>query len=195
MKAFLLSCLISVAFGSFGFAQNNLGGEPTTVPSVDLQKYQGKWFEIARVANSFQEKCVGPTTAVYTILKNGQIKVENRCQLKDGKIDLAEGRAKSADQKTNSKLKVTFAKILGNWVFAFGGDYWIMELDPQYRWVVVGAPDRKFGWILARTPELDLQTLDQIESRIKAQGYDSCQFVVSPQDQKSKLQGKRLCDI
>lgn len=153
-------------------------GPVTTVKQVDLKRYAGLWYEIARIPNRFQKQCVGGTTAEYTLRKDGRINVVNRCLTADGTVDEARGVAKVVDPVTHAKLKVSFVSILG--IRPFWGDYWILALDPDYSWVVVGTPDRKYGWILAREPELAPDVLEGIRRRIRAQGYDPDAFVPSP---------------
>jgi apolipoprotein D and lipocalin family protein len=117
-----------------------------SVPSVDLAKYSGKWFEIASFPMFFQRKCVGDTTAEYAPSKGGAIIVLNRCRTESG-FDEASGTATVVDGFGNSRLKVSF-------FWPFKADYWVIGLDPEYRWAVVGNPDRKYLWILSRTPQL-----------------------------------------
>lgn len=117
------------------------------VPRVDLNRYAGRWFEIARLPNRFQRHCDANTSALYTLREDGKITVLNECETADGKIQSAKGSAHVAnDQGPNSKLKVTF-------FWPFYGDYWIIDLDPEYRWAVVSEPGRKYLWILTRSPK------------------------------------------
>ena len=110
-----------------------------TVDHVDLNRYLGKWYEIARLPNRFEKKCHRDVTAEYS--RDGQkIIVHNSCIQQDGKPNVAEGRAKVVDATTNAKLKVTF-------FWPFYGNYWIIGLDSEYRWAVVGEPGRKYMWI------------------------------------------------
>jgi apolipoprotein D and lipocalin family protein len=137
------------------------------VPSVDLNRYMGTWHEIARLPNKFQRKCAGDTTAVYTLLPDGKITVLNSCRTPEGKITSAKGKAHVADKNgPNTKLKVTF-------FWPFYGNYWIIDLDPDYKWVVVGEPGRKYLWVLGRETRMDESLYQQILERIKQQGYDA----------------------
>ena len=136
------------------------------VPSVDLARYAGKWYEIARLPNRFQRHCASDTTAGYTLRPDGKIAVVNQCRQSDGRMKAANGTARRAGAKEPStKLKVTF-------FWPFSGNYWIIDLDPDYRWAVVGEPSRKFLWVLSREPRLDAAIYDQILDRAKKQGYD-----------------------
>ncbi len=152
----------------------------TTVDAVDLSRYVGLWYEVAKIPNRFQKQCARGTTAEYTLRDDGRITVVNRCIKDDGTVDEAVGVARVVDTATNAKLKVSFVSFLG-WR-PFWGDYWIIGLDEDYRWVAVGTPDRKYGWVLARTPELDVNTMDAIFAIIERNGYQRSAFVMSPQD-------------
>ena len=150
-----------------------------TVDYVDLKKYVGLWYEIAKIPNNFQDQCVKGTTAKYTLKENGEIAVVNSCIDEDGDVYDAEGVAKVVDKNSNAKLEVSFVSFLG-WR-PFWGDYWIIGLDENYKWAVVGTPSRKYGWILSRTPQLDKQTMDMIFEILEEQGYNPKDFEISPQ--------------
>jgi apolipoprotein D and lipocalin family protein len=152
---------------------------PQTVEYVDLKKYAGLWYEIAKIPNSFQDQCVSGTTAKYTISENGEILVVNSCIDEDGEIDKAEGVARVFDKNTNAKLEVSFVSFLG-WR-PFWGDYWIIGLDENYQWAVVGHPERKYGWILSRVKKPDQETMDKIFRILKEQGYNSANFEMTLQ--------------
>jgi apolipoprotein D and lipocalin family protein len=151
------------------------------VPTVDLERYQGKWFELASIPQFFQRKCVRDTFAEYSKLDGGEIRVENNCTGDDSSRIRAEGRARLYDSSETSKLTVTFLKLFGEYRFWAGGDYWVIEIDPNYQWAVVGHPSRRYGWVLSRTPTQPVAVLAEIIGRIKAQGYDACEFIVTPQ--------------
>jgi apolipoprotein D and lipocalin family protein len=154
------------------------------VPTVDLSRYSGTWYEIARLPNKFQKECIGDVTATYTLLDNGEIKVVNRCRKGNGEITEAEGRARRAsDDEPNSKLKVRFAPAFLSFLPFVWGDYWILELAPDYSYAVVGEPDRKYLWVLARSPKMDDGTLAGILDRVKQQGYDLRALIRTEQTQ------------
>ena len=145
-----------------------------TVESVDLKRYAGMWYEIANFPMVFQRDCVGDTTAEYTLHADGGVGVNNRCRNKDGKVDSASGTATVVEGSNNAKLEVTFQQ-------PFKGDYWIIGLDPEYRWAVVGTPDRKYLWILSRSPQLPQEDLDRALAAAKAQGYQLDELRYTPQ--------------
>ena len=128
------------------------------VPHVDLEKYLGKWYEIAHLPFRFENDCTD-ITATYSLSKDGNVSVLNEC-LKDGKLKRAKGKAKVVDKISGAKLKVTF-------FWPFYGDYWIIDLGKDYNYAVVGTPNRKYLWILSRTPHMDDKLFSQlIESEV-----------------------------
>ena len=161
MSRFILLCL-------FAATAHAAEDKPPvrTVPHVDLGRYVGTWYEIASYPQKFQKGCTA-STAVYTLREDGKIQVENRCNRDslDGPEKIARGKAKVVDRESNARLKVSF-------FWPFWGDYWIIDLDPEYRYAVVGNPSRKYLWILSRTRSLPPLVYAQILERIAAQGYD-----------------------
>lgn len=144
-----------------------------TVPRVDLSRYMGLWYEIARFEHSFQQGCVG-SSATYSLLPNGEVAVVNRCVNEaDGHLREATGRAWSVDPAGNARLKVSF-------FWPFRGDYWIIDLGKDYEYVAVGAPNRKYLWILARQPLLDETVYQGIIARAARQGFAVDQLVRRP---------------
>ncbi len=133
------------------------------VPHVELEKYLGKWYEIAHLPAKFQESC-DETTATYTLSKDGSISVLNQCS-KNGKTKQAKGKAKVVDKNSNAKLKVTF-------FWPFYGDYWIIELGNNYDYSVVGTPNRKYLWVLSRTPQMDNKLYSQLVEHARSKGFD-----------------------
>ncbi|CAN5411659.1 lipocalin family protein [soil metagenome] len=192
MKVMLVALFVVFSFvGSW--SQASAGKEPQTVGSVDLQKYSGKWYEVASIPQSFQKQCVSNTTAEYASTENGLISVVNSCDTKTGERSIAEGRAKVEDTVSNSKLKVTFVKIF-NWVFAFGGKYWILDVDANYSYALVGDPTRGYAWILSRTPNISGEQLSQFEKKFSEQGYDTCKILTSVQT-GGFTERKPLCQL
>lgn len=151
------------------------------VDSLDLARYLGSWHEIAVIPQFFQRKCIRDTRATYSMAEGSLIRVENICTRDDGGHDHVEGRARIVDNASSSKLEVSFVELFGEYRFWIAGDYWVIALDPAYRWAVVGHPSRRYGWVLSRDPRLPPATLAEVIGRIKLQGYDACDFVVTPQ--------------
>lgn len=152
---------------------------PSTVHYVDLERYSGTWYEIARYPNSFQSDCAG-TRATYT-LKSGKVGVLNECLVESGseEIESAKGTAFVVDEQSNSKLKVSFVPLLRHFGL-FAGEYWILELDPDYRYVLVGDSQREFLWILSRTPEMPQEEFEEYKELAKMKGYDPEKLQVTP---------------
>ena len=156
------------------------GAEPMdTVSQVNLERYVGKWYEVAKIPNRFQDQCACCVTAEYALRDDGKIDVLNACTKKDGKLDEAKGLARIEDRESNARLKVSFFSILG-WRPVWG-DYWVIGLDGDYRYAVVGSPDRKYGWILARERELEESVLERIFELLGEQGYDPASFQMTRQ--------------
>ena len=143
----------------------------TTVSHVDLNRYMGEWYEIARYPNSFQKGCVG-SKATYTLLDDGKVSVLNECYdgSLSGKLRSAKGKAWVVDKETNAKLKVSFF-----WFFA--GDYWIIDLGRDYEYAVIGHPKRKYLWILSRTQEMDEGVYEGILSLLRDKQYDTSKLI------------------
>ena len=148
------------------------------VPAVDLERFLGSWYEIARIPAWFQNRCVKDTTALYQLRTDGKITVTNRCITRKGDIDQAVGLARVLDPATKARLQVSFVSLLG-WR-PFWGDYWIIGLDPEYRWLVVGDPRRQYGWILSRTSVMEPALLEAAFQSLERNGYGRGRFVLTP---------------
>ena len=152
----------------------------TTVSSVDLHQYLGVWYEIAAIPQFFERQCASNTKAEYDLAENNFISVLNSCDRIKGKSSIAHGRAKVVDHSTNAQLKVTFVHFLG-WQFILGGDYWVLGIGDHYSYAVVGSPNRKYAWILSRTPEMPLPLLSEALQTLTKQGFDTCSLLSMPQ--------------
>ena len=143
----------------------------TTVAFVDLSQYSGTWYEIARLPMWFQRHCVD-SKAIYTSRPDGTVGVHNECQTDTGGLDQVDGVATVVDQKTNARLTVVFdnffARLFGS---SRQGNYWILDLDPDYRVAMVGTPDRRYLWILSRTPRLDEPTYELLVAKALGLGF------------------------
>ena len=146
-----------------------------TVAQVELARYAGAWYEIALLPNRFQKQCVADTQARYR-LDGERVEVVNRCRNADGEVERAKGHAKVVEGSGNAKLRVSF-------FWPFYGDYWVLALDPGYSQVLVGAPSRKYAWVLSRTPQMDEAALNQLLDRAAALGFDRAAFRRTPQTQ------------
>jgi lipocalin/uncharacterized protein YbjT (DUF2867 family)/ligand-binding SRPBCC domain-containing protein len=151
-----------------------------TVPSVDLNRYAGDWFEIARFPNRFQRQCVGDVRATYARRPDGRVVVVNRCRTTDGQTE-ARGIARVVDDRSFARLKVRFAPAWLSFLPLVWGDYWIIGLAPDYSWAVVGDPGREYLWILARTPRLDGARGAAARAAARNNGFDVTRLVPTPQ--------------
>jgi apolipoprotein D and lipocalin family protein len=143
------------------------------VPDVNLARYAGQWFEIARLPNRFQKRCAGEVTATYTVQPNGKMTVLNRCRLENGEEIEAEGVARLAGKGTpNSILKVRFAPAFLSFIPQVWGDYQIIALSPDYTYALVGDPGREYLWILSRSPVMERPVYDRLVEEAKTQGFD-----------------------
>lgn len=140
------------------------------VSSVDLSRYVGRWYEIARLPNRFEKKCADSVTADYALRTDGKIEVINRCRKANGEFTTSKGKAKITDKATNAKLKVTF-------FWPFYGNYWILDLGSNYEYAVVGDPSRKYLWILSRTPQLDETIYQQLLTKMAERGFDTTKVI------------------
>lgn len=164
-----LSCLFAMLAGAMLAACSTPAPLLPTVQAVDLGRYYGTWYEIARLPNRFQSMCVSDVRATYR--PDGKaVSVVNQCRTADGTLEQADGIARLVEGSQGAKLRVSFFR-------PFYGDYWILELDPEYRWVLVGEPARNYAWVLAREPKLDEATLEALLARASALGFDRQAFL------------------
>lgn len=144
-------------------------GELTTVKHVDLSQYMGIWYEVAFLPNRFEKKCIEGSIACYSLMENGMVKVENRCQTSKG-VSRAHGVAWVADPDSQAKLKVSFIPF-AKYFRWFGGDYWILYLDENYQHVIVGDPSFKYLWFLARTESVSEEVFQKLSKIACEKGF------------------------
>jgi apolipoprotein D and lipocalin family protein len=142
-----------------------------TVASVDLDRYLGTWYEVARLPNRFQRSCARDVTATYAKRPDGRIDVVNRCRTEEGRTIEASGVARVVDQ-SSARLKVRFAPAVLSFLSFVWGDYWVIGLADDYSWAVVGSPDRTYLWILARTPVPDAGLFEAGWAAARDNGFD-----------------------
>lgn len=153
------------------------------VPELDLERYAGVWHEIARLPNRFEDQCVADITATYTPMGDGKIRVVNACVNEDGKTEAVEGEARLAGEHP-AKLEVRFAPKWLSFLPFVWGDYWVIALDEDYRWSIVGEPGRDYLWFLTREPSVDAETFESLKSRARELGYnlDELEVITPPRD-------------
>ena len=187
IKKFTLAMVLPtlLTFSTFVSAQKKNSENKTevqTVSSVDVKRYAGKWYEIARHSNKFQKKCVGNTTATYTTKADGKIAVVNQCLMKDGTTGKAEGEAKIADTASNAKFEMSFASKFKSFLSADWDDYWIVDLDENYQYAAVSDPKRENLWILSRTPEMKDAVYQNLLRRVEKLGFKPGKLTKTPQN-------------
>jgi len=171
----LLSVGILLSVGALIFSGCQKHYDLKTVASVDLNRYLGVWHEIARYPHHFQEGCWA-SQAEYRLLDAETIEVKNSCRENgaDGPLRQVTGKAWVVDSQSNAKLKVRF-------FWPFSGDYWILDLDPDYQTAIVGTPDREYLWILHRNTSMNPQKYQEILTKIETLGFDPSRLIVTPQ--------------
>jgi apolipoprotein D and lipocalin family protein len=168
MKRLLLAAFVSLLCASCASPPiNRAGPAPLVVTPIGLDRYVGRWFEIARFPNNFEKGCAG-VTADYAALADGKISVVNTCRkdTPEGQARQSKGTARIVDAATNAKLKVTF-------FWPFEGDYWVLDRAADYSWSLVGEPSGRYLWILARTPKISDEMKADLLGRLKARGYNT----------------------
>lgn len=179
----LLMTLVTQAFAQPKEANKEAPKEVRPVASVNLERYAGKWFEIARFPNWFQKQCKSNVIAEYALLSDGNLEVKNQCIKKDGTANEEVGIARIVDSESNAKLEVTFSPDWAFWLPMVWGDYWILAVGPDYAYAVVGVPSRKYLWILSRTPSMSKEAYDAAVKRAAEQGFEVKMLVKTKQNQ------------
>src|SRR5689334_8795282 len=188
MKRFIILSLAIIVPAAITVAKSRdrkkSSSKPAVVPSVDLTRYQGKWYEIARFPNRFEKSCASDVTATYTLNADNTIGVVNECRKADGRAKRAEGKARQADSDgPTSKLEVRFAPAFLSFLPVVWGDYWIIDLAPDYSYSVVGDERRDYLWILSRTPVMDEVKYRQAVDAAAAQGFDVSRLIKTKQNE------------
>jgi apolipoprotein D and lipocalin family protein len=160
-----------------GSAGGSLAGEEQvkTADFVELKRYQGRWYEVARLPLFWERKCARNVMATCTLRADGKIEVLHACRKANGQIAKSTGIAVPVHKNGPfSKLKVCF-------FWPFSGDYWILDLDPQYRWALVGTPNKRHLWLLSRTPALNPRIVEHLIGRAKGDGFDTSRLIFTRQ--------------
>jgi apolipoprotein D and lipocalin family protein len=144
----------------------------SSIPSLALDRYLGRWYEVAKFPNWFQKKCVSDTSADYSLTPEGSIRVLNQCKLQTGLMDQATGQARQIGASTSAQLQVRFAPAWLSFLPWVWGDYWVVDLDGQYQLAAVSEPKREYLWILSRSPVVDEARYAALLSRLSAMGLD-----------------------
>ena len=143
-----------------------------TIAALDVPRYMGRWYEIAKLPNWFQRKCVADTSATYRLLADGRVEVLNQCRNQSGEMDQALGAARQIGTATSAKLQVRFAPSWLSVLPFVWGDYWVIDLDERYELVAISEPKRQYLWILSRTPQVDEARYTALLGRLQAMGLE-----------------------
>jgi apolipoprotein D and lipocalin family protein len=177
-KLLPLAGAVAVTGAAIALNRSSYAGEPLpTAPNVDLARYQGTWYEIARLPVHWQQRCASHVSATYTLRPDGKLTVLNQCRSIDGIESATTGTAEVAvNDGSNSKLKVSF-------YWPFKGDYWILALDDDYQWALVGTPNLKYLWILSRNPQLDQEIVARLTEQARILGFDTAGLTFTSQEE------------
>ena len=176
LLGFLLICV-----GASQASAQQVDQSVKTIATLDVPRYLGTWYEIAKFPNWFQKKCAGNTKAVYTVKSDGNLRVLNSCKTAGGETSEAEGAARQIGAKDSPKLEVRFAPEWLSFLPLVWGDYWVIDLDPQYQVAAVSDPRREYLWVLSRTPQLDPKVYEELLQRLKQQQFDIRKLELTPQ--------------
>lgn len=180
-KPLFLLCLgVMAAFGTAWVRAEQPALQ--TIASLDLPRYMGTWYEIAKYPNSFQKKCARNTRADYQPQPDGTVQVLNRCVMADGQTSEAVGAARQVGPADSPKLQVRFAPAWLSFLPQVWGNYWVIDLDPQYQLVAVSEPQREYLWVLSRTPQVEPAAYQALLTRLAQQGFDLKRLEPSPQE-------------
>lgn len=177
----LLVTLAMTALLSFAAAAKDVEPPLETIEALDLPKYLGTWYEIAKFPNWFQKNCAGSTRADYSLQPDGTVQVVNSCKLESGIIQQAVGTARQIGGATSPKLQVRFAPAWLSFLPMVWGDYWVIDIDPDYTLAAVSEPRRDYLWVLARTPQVDPRRYQDLLGRLARRGFDIGKLEVTRQ--------------
>lgn len=152
-----------------------------TIAALDVPRYMGTWYEVAKYPNRFQKMCISDTRAEYRLLPDGHVEVVNRCRISSGEMTDAVGSARQLGEKQSPRLKVRFAPAWLSFLPFVWGDYWVIDLDTDYQLAAVSEPKREFLWILSRTPQVSPAAYEALLERLANKGFDLKRLQASPQ--------------
>lgn len=185
-RSTLLACLVTFlsvsAHAADSDTRTHADAPLATIRTLDVQRYMGVWYEIARYPAWFQSKCASDSQAEYALQADGRVRVVNRCRLENGEPSEAQGTARQIGGAGSAKLEVRFAPAWLSFLPFVWGDYWVIDLDPEYQLVAVSEPAREYLWILSRTPSVDEARLEALMSRLEAKGFDRQRLLYTRHD-------------
>lgn len=169
----LLNLLLALGLAGAAAAAWSQRAEPLhAIASLDVPRYLGRWYEVAKFPNRFQKKCVSDTSAEYSLRADGHLQVVNRCRVQSGEIDQAVGQVRQVGGVNSARLQVRFAPEWLSLLPFVWGNYWVVDLDDRYQLAAVSEPQREYLWILSRTPEVDPTPYAALLARLSALGLD-----------------------
>lgn len=177
LVAGLMATAVPLAVAHFKVARQ---APVSTAPLLDLRRYAGRWYEIARLPLRTEDQCDSDVTATYTLLRGGRVRVVNSCYTSDGVQEEVRGIAR-ATEGDGAKLEVSFAPRALRWLPGSWAPYWVLHVDPDYGAAVVGTPDRKHLWLLSRAPLMEDSQLQRLLLHARAQGFDTTKLMRTPQ--------------
>lgn len=185
-RSTLLACLVTFlsvsAHAADSDTRTHADAPLATIRTLDVQRYMGVWYEIARYPAWFQSKCASDSQAEYALQADGRVRVVNRCRLENGEPSEAQGTARQIGGAGSAKLEVRFAPAWLSFLPFVWGDYWVIDLDPEYQLVAVSEPAREYLWVLSRTPSVDEARLEALMSRLEAKGFDRQRLLYTRHD-------------
>ena len=170
LSLLLTTCSLTV------WAQSELA----TIPSLNVPRYMGTWYEVAKFPNPFQKNCVSNTVATYEAQPNGIIRVTNRCTESNGKVKEAVGEARQIGNATSPKLEVRFAPAWLSFLPFVWGNYWVIDLDEGYQLVAISEPTQELLWVLSRTPVPNAAAYKELDIRLAKKGFDLKKMELTP---------------
>lgn len=165
-----IALLVSVLLSPGVFAQPS--GDLESIPKIELGRYLGLWYEVAKYPNRFQKDCVSDTSAEYRLMTDGRLEVLNRCRLSNGEMNQARGVAMQTGGASSAKLLVRFAPAWLAFLPFVWGDYWVIDLDDDYALAAVSEPKREYLWILSRSPVVEESRYSALIDRLARMGFD-----------------------
>ncbi|MBU3698112.1 lipocalin family protein [Dechloromonas sp.] len=172
LTTLLLLGALTLTFTANAQERGDASAALETIAALDVARYMGTWYEIAKYPNRFQRKCAKDTRADYQLAEAGQVTVTNRCRTADGETIEAMGLARQIGPATSPKLQVRFAPAWLSFLSFVWGNYWVIDLDEAYQLVAISEPGRDYLWILARTPTVEAAAYDALLARLAARGFD-----------------------
>lgn len=177
----LVTTLVAIVLHSGAAASDVPKHEPLIpIEALDVPRYMGRWYEIAKFPNWFQRQCAGDTSAEYRLLGEGRVSVLNRCRRESGRIDEAVGEARQIGAADSPRLQVRFAPEWLSFLPFVWGRYWVIDIDAAYSLVAVSEPGREYLWVLSRTPRPDAEAYGRLLERLKVKGLDVSRLETTP---------------